>query len=150
MYAVTDRCSFSECSRLKFLINSFCKKSKKSNSDNNNISSSCVLVGNQNDRTYDRMVSEPEGRCRASELGCSAFYEISVRETVDNVVKIFEDLYSCHRKVKKYKPSLHKQYSVPAAPSVLAHDYSDSGDGSDPEKPSRSLSRRRAAYYTIS
>ncbi|XP_069135757.1 ras-related and estrogen-regulated growth inhibitor-like [Argopecten irradians] len=148
VYSVTDSCSFNECSRIKFLINSYCKRVRKMSMamENGPPGAPCVLVGNQNDRLHDRMVTEEEGKSRAIELGCSAFYEISVRESVDSVLKIFEDMYIYHRKTKKSKPFLYKQQSMPS----IVLEQTDSGESSEGESRVRGLSRRRQALYTIS
>lgn len=44
-----------------------------------------VLVGNKKDQTGDRMVSSEEGIKRSRDIGCHAFHEISVRESIDEV-----------------------------------------------------------------
>lgn len=86
MYSVTDKCSFDECNRLKFLIN-YNKKRRKLGSNNKDYMSDVpvILVGNKNDQTGDRMVSVEEGQRRFRELSCACFHEISVRESVDQV-----------------------------------------------------------------
>lgn len=147
MYAVTDRCSFNECNRIKFLINSYGKRNRKlSMSTDSSQGAPCVLVGNQNDRLHDRMITEAEGKTRANDLGCTGFYEISVRESVDSVRKIFEDMYLHHRRTKKSKPFLCKQQSMP----TIVLEPTDSGDSSEGDSRVRGLARRRQALYTIS
>lgn len=44
-----------------------------------------VLVGNKKDQTGDRMVTSEEGIKRSRDIGCHAFHEISVRESIDEV-----------------------------------------------------------------
>ena len=61
------------------------------------------LVANQSDRVHDRMVSTQEGRHMANELGCIAFAEISVREDIEAVMEVFEDLFASYRKAHKVK-----------------------------------------------
>lgn len=106
VYSITDKCSFDECSRLKFLIN-YNKRRRKLGSASkviNSISASgmsslmrlsvlqdytldipVILVGNKTDQPGDRMVSLEEGQRRFRELSCACFHEISVRENVDQV-----------------------------------------------------------------
>ncbi|CAE1314802.1 unnamed protein product [Acanthosepion pharaonis] len=118
MYAVTDRCSFNECSRLKFLISNYTKKQRRSSvsvPEGNCLP--VALVGNQTDRIYDRMVSEEEGRLKAAELSCMGFYEMSVRESIDDVVAVFENLYLYCRKPKKFR-SRQKQSGSDLPPIV--------------------------------
>lgn len=61
------------------------------------------LVANQSDRIHDRMVSTQEGQQMAYELGCIAFAEISVREEIEAVMDVFEDLFASYRKAHKVK-----------------------------------------------
>ncbi|ESP01071.1 hypothetical protein LOTGIDRAFT_97342, partial [Lottia gigantea] len=98
VYSVTDRCSFNECTRLRFLINSFCKKRRPLRMISDPLSKKTIrmttpviLVGNQIDRHLDRMISFEEGIRRACEMGCLAFYEVSASEMIDRVVEIFND-----------------------------------------------------------
>lgn len=86
MYSVTDKCSFDECHRLKFLIN-YNKKRRRLGSA---VVGSCgevpvVLVGNKIDQIEDRMISSEEGQRRSKEIGCVCFHEISVRESIEQV-----------------------------------------------------------------
>lgn len=107
VYSVTDRLSFNECGRLKFLINSYAKRGRKISmapSTEGHLSSAQVyLVGNKVDMTNDRMISVTEGRQRSVELGCAGFFEISVREDVDSVMNIFQELYVSCRKQKRFR-----------------------------------------------
>lgn len=139
---MTDECSFSECSRLKFLINSYAKRQRKSVTlPSGGMSTTPVfLVGNQNDRTHDRTITEEQGELKAIELGCAGFYEISVRECADSVGKILTNLYTLCRKTKKSKPALSRQLSLPSGVP----------DGVDSDLNALTLSRRRKALFTIS
>ncbi|XP_076466874.1 ras-related and estrogen-regulated growth inhibitor-like [Babylonia areolata] len=106
LYSVADRCSLNECLRLKVLINAYGKRSRKLSLASPEAALSInpvALVGNQNDRSLDRMVPLQEGVSCAAQLGCVAFYEISVRECCDSVHTIFEDLYTCHKRPKKFR-----------------------------------------------
>lgn len=90
MYSVTDKCSFDECSRLKFLIN-YNKRRRKYGSNSNNSNKDgpfdipVILVGNKIDQFGDRMVSLEDGQKRFREISCTCFHEISVRESIDQV-----------------------------------------------------------------
>nr|XP_026693245.1 ras-like protein 1 [Ciona intestinalis] len=92
VYSITDRQSFAEIPRLKFLVS-------HTISNNGQKNTPIVIVGNKNDLSRDRMVSRSEGEKLALELGCS-FYEISVRESIDEIAFIFEQLYRSFRQVE--------------------------------------------------
>ncbi|XP_005180219.1 ras-related and estrogen-regulated growth inhibitor-like protein isoform X1 [Musca domestica] len=111
MYSVTDKCSFDECNRLKFLIN-YNKKRRKLGSNNKDYMSDVpvILVGNKNDQTGDRMVSVEEGQRRFRELSCACFHEISVRESVDQVQDVFRDVFRFWR-VSSKNPKLKRSTS---------------------------------------
>ncbi|XP_045459619.1 ras-related and estrogen-regulated growth inhibitor [Melitaea cinxia] len=92
MYSVTDKCSFDECHRLKFLINYNKRRRRLSSSAKDSIlETPVVLVGNKTDQVGDRMVSTDEGQRRSKEIGCVCFHEISVRESIDQVWSVFRD-----------------------------------------------------------
>lgn len=86
MYSVTDKCSFDECYRLKFLINYNKKRRRLGNvTKDAAVDVPVVLIGNKIDQIEDRMVSLEEGQKRSKEIGCVCFHEISVRESIDQV-----------------------------------------------------------------
>ena len=147
MYSVTDECSFSECSRLKFLINSFAKRPRKisvSLPDGGTSTTPVILVGNQNDRLHDRTISEEQGLKRSTEIGCAAFYEISVRECPDCVGEIFTKLYNvCKKSKRTSRPSVSRQLSLPSG----IPEESEMGVA---ELNTLTLSRRRKALFTVS
>ncbi|XP_053600415.1 ras-related and estrogen-regulated growth inhibitor isoform X2 [Plodia interpunctella] len=92
MYSVTDKCSFDECHRLKFLINYNKRKRRLASSMKEGLPETpVVLVGNKADQAGDRMVSTEEGQRRSKEIGCVCFHEISVRESIDQVWGVFRD-----------------------------------------------------------
>ncbi|XP_076350061.1 ras-related and estrogen-regulated growth inhibitor-like [Tachypleus tridentatus] len=96
MYSVTDKCSFDECNRLKFLINLYNKRCRILGTPlfHGHITEVPVLlVGNKADQYDDRMISKLEGERRSREIGCVGFHEISVRESIDDVETVFKDLY---------------------------------------------------------
>ncbi|XP_012280113.1 ras-related and estrogen-regulated growth inhibitor [Orussus abietinus] len=87
VYSVTDRVSFEETSRLRFLV-SHAKRGRK-------IPQVVLLVGNKADLSGspgERMVASWEGRRRAEDIEAHGFYEISVRESIDQVRDIFKDI----------------------------------------------------------
>lgn len=88
IYSVSDRVSFDETSRLRFLV-SRAKRSRK-------IPPIVILIGNKSDLSYtpgERVVSAVEGRKRAEEIEAQAFHEISVRESVEEVMAVFSDIF---------------------------------------------------------
>lgn len=100
MYSVTDKCSFDECMRTKFLINHIRKRGRKL-SHGHLQEYPVILVGNKTDQLGDRMMSYEQGKRRSLELGCVSFHEISARESYEEVCLVFEDLYRNWRCVKK-------------------------------------------------
>lgn len=93
MYSVTDKCSFDECYRLKFLINYNKRRRRLGSASKDAIGDvPVVLVGNKIDQIEDRMVSSEEGQRRSKEIGCVCFHEISVRESIDQVL-FFQNLF---------------------------------------------------------
>ncbi|KAF6217297.1 hypothetical protein GE061_001651 [Apolygus lucorum] len=108
MYAVTDKCSFDECNRLKFLINYNKNRRKRNSLKDSTGDAPVLLVGNKNDQLGERMVSFDEGLERSKEIGCFCFHEISVRESIAQVNAIFADLWQywkMHAKFPKLKRS---------------------------------------------
>lgn len=117
MYSVTDKCSFDECNRLKFLIN-YNKRRKKIGSNgkvsqlfvfghgiilmvlnyhfqDNSCDAPVMLVANKIDQYGDRMVLVEDGQRRYREIGCFGFREISVRESIDQVKEKFVFISCC-------------------------------------------------------
>ncbi|XP_039501792.2 ras-like protein rasS [Drosophila santomea] len=111
MYSITDKCSFDECSRLKFLIN-YNKRRRKlgSSTKEYTLDIPVILVGNKTDQPGDRMVSLEEGQRRFRELSCACFHEISVRESVDQVQNVFRDVFRFWRVFSKF-PKLKRSTS---------------------------------------
>ncbi|XKL61298.1 hypothetical protein PGB90_008355 [Kerria lacca] len=109
VYSVTDKCSFDECNRLKFLIN-YNKRRRKLGSTNFKVDVPVALVGNKNDQIADRMVTLEEGQKRSQEIGCVFFHEISVRESIEQVWAVFTDLWH-FRKVHMKFPKLRRSIS---------------------------------------
>lgn len=48
-----------------------------------------ILVGNKIDQFNDRMVSTEDGQKRAKEIACACFHEISVRESIEQVIGFY-------------------------------------------------------------
>ena len=99
VYNVTDRWSFEECSRLLFLV-SYAKRCHRHSTNGSSKQVPVVLLGNMNDLDADRVVSVAEGTARSLEIaGCTAFADISVRESPGSVRRVFTELYrSCTRR----------------------------------------------------
>jgi len=153
MYAVTDRCSFNECSRLKVLVNSYTKHTKgKSHSGPS--APHIMLVGNMTDRYLDRMISTAEGREKAYEMNCLGFYEISLRESCDSASMIIHEMYKRVRRPNLCHTKLQERLSCP--PSLQAtpfvnEDNDKKGDNSRTEFGSLPGQRgRKRALFTIS
>ncbi|XP_055920994.1 ras-related and estrogen-regulated growth inhibitor isoform X2 [Eupeodes corollae] len=110
-YSVTDKCSFDECNRLKFLINYNKRRRKLGYTAKDGISDiPVILVGNKTDQWGDRMVSIEEGQRRFREISCVCFHEISVRESVDQVQSVFRDVCRFWRVLSKF-PKLKRSTS---------------------------------------
>ncbi|XP_065169359.1 ras-related and estrogen-regulated growth inhibitor isoform X2 [Atheta coriaria] len=139
MYSVTDKCSFDECYRLKFLIN-YNKRRKRLGGGSTSTKDSCldvpvVLVGNKIDQVEDRMISSEEGQKRSKEIGCVCFHEISVRESIEQVWSVFRDctrfwrvLSKCPNKLKR-SCSDNKEPMSPETIRLLCSAVSPSGMG---------------------
>ncbi|XP_046446068.1 ras-like protein 1 [Daphnia pulex] len=120
LYSVTDKCSFDECCRLRFLIG-YNKRRRRHlfgsafgnghglSAEIMGSSSSVILVANKVDQVEDRMVTTEEGEKRSRDLGCDLFFEISVREEVEVAKRVMEDLYFRW----KYNQSHHHQSHSP-------------------------------------
>ncbi|XP_054261750.1 ras-related and estrogen-regulated growth inhibitor [Macrosteles quadrilineatus] len=120
MYSVTDKCSFDECNRLKFLIN-YNKRKRRLNSSKESVTDvPVVLVGNKIDQWGDRMVTPEDGQRRSKEIGCVCFHEISVRESIEQVWTVFRDVcqfWKVHTKFPKLKRSSSDIHSPDAPPN---------------------------------
>ncbi|XP_050420100.1 ras-related and estrogen-regulated growth inhibitor isoform X2 [Adelges cooleyi] len=117
VYSITDKCSFDDCSRLKFLIN-YNKKKRRLTAKDHTFDVPVILVGNKVDQQFDRMVSFTEGRRRCQELGCVAFHEISVRENVDQAFAVFKEAYMSWRTMTK-NPKLKRSSSDHGAEALF-------------------------------
>ncbi|CAK1578396.1 unnamed protein product [Parnassius mnemosyne] len=140
MYSVTDKCSFDECHRLKFLINYNKRRRRLSSTTKDSIlETPVVLVGNKNDQIGDRMVSTEEGQRRSKEIGCVCFHEISVRESIDQVWGVFRDARRFWRVGSKWswgRAEAHVGYTAMDRP--LSRAASDSAQ----DHPTTPFSRR--------
>ncbi|XP_062918448.1 ras-related and estrogen-regulated growth inhibitor-like isoform X1 [Mobula hypostoma] len=87
-YSVTDRCSFDEILRLRFLISHIHSGLKR----HGDALPPVVIVANKKDLQYDRMVTTEEGSSIAQALKCP-FFEISARDSYEETVAVFSLLY---------------------------------------------------------
>lgn len=69
-----------------------------------------ILVGNKIDQCHDRMVSTEDGQKRSKEIACACFHEISVRESIEQVMSVFYDSYRFWRVLNKF-PKLRRSSS---------------------------------------
>ncbi|XP_078286751.1 ras-related and estrogen-regulated growth inhibitor-like isoform X1 [Rhinoraja longicauda] len=88
-YSVTDRCSFDEVLRLRFLISHIHSNMKRCHSDS---PPPMVIVGNKKDLQYDRMVTTDEGSNISQALKCP-FFEVSARDSYEETAAVFSLLY---------------------------------------------------------
>ncbi|XP_013175071.1 PREDICTED: ras-related and estrogen-regulated growth inhibitor [Papilio xuthus] len=138
MYSVTDKCSFDECHRLKFLINYNKRRRRLSATKDSVLETPVVLVGNKTDQIGDRMVTTEEGQRRSKEIGCVCFHEISVRESIDQVWGVFRDARRFWRVGSKWTRGRGDARVSAALARPLARAASDSA----PEPPTAPFCRR--------
>ncbi|KPJ16946.1 Ras-related and estrogen-regulated growth inhibitor [Papilio machaon] len=138
MYSVTDKCSFDECHRLKFLINYNKRRRRLSATKDSVLETPVVLVGNKTDQIGDRMVTTEEGQRRSKEIGCVCFHEISVRESIDQVWGVFRDARRFWRVGSKWTRGRGDARVSTALARPLARAASDSA----PEPPTTPFCRR--------
>ncbi|XP_055682708.1 ras-related and estrogen-regulated growth inhibitor isoform X1 [Lutzomyia longipalpis] len=120
VYSVTDKCSFDECNRLKFLIN-YNKRRRKLTNKESLMDVPVILVGNKNDQWGDRMVSNEEGYRRSKEISCVCFHEISARESAEQVMAVFRDATRYWRVLSK-SPKLKRSTSETASELAVSPD----------------------------
>ncbi|XP_045526278.1 ras-related and estrogen-regulated growth inhibitor isoform X1 [Pieris brassicae] len=131
VYSVTDKCSFDECHRLKFLINYNKRRRRLASSLKDNIHETpVVLVGNKVDQVGDRMVTTEEGQRRSKEIGCVCFHEISVRESIDQVYGVFRDARRFWRVGSKWSRGRSESDITKALTRPLSRAASDTTDPS--------------------
>ncbi|CAK8683307.1 unnamed protein product [Clavelina lepadiformis] len=100
VYDVTDKYSFDELSRLKFIASYTHSKMRV------NFTPCWILVGNKADLAErERMVTPEEGMALARDLGCHLFREISVKESTEESKCVFEDLWREFSKKSPRSPS---------------------------------------------
>ncbi|KAL7032340.1 hypothetical protein ACKWTF_007291 [Chironomus riparius] len=118
VYSVTDKCSFEEVNRLKFLIN-YIKRRRKIHKDGF-IDAPVLLVANKIDQIYDRMVTKDEGKRRCEDIGCVCFHEITTRESIDDAQGVFRDVCRFWRFFSKF-PKLKRSKSDNIRLSMTIH-----------------------------
>ena len=100
VYDVTDRYSFDELTRLKFIASYTHSRLRV------NFTPCWVLVGNKADLAdRERMVSVEEGQGLARDLGCHIFREISAKESMIESSLVFEDLWREFLRMSPRSPS---------------------------------------------
>jgi len=110
VYDVTDKYSFDELTRLKFIASYIHSRMK------NSFQPCWALVGNKRDlEEHERMVGQEEGQKLAAELGCHIFREISVKESMYDARDLYIDLW---REFAKRTPRISSRRK----PSVKLHD----------------------------
>ncbi|KAI8440256.1 hypothetical protein MSG28_001627 [Choristoneura fumiferana] len=134
MYSVTDKCSFDECHRLKFLIN-YNKRRRRiaSSMKDCTLETPVVLVGNKADQPGDRMVSTEDGQRRCKEIGCICFHEISVRESIDQVWGVFRDVRRFWRVGSKWSRGRVASADSEVHPSTLERPLARAVSDTTPE-----------------
>uniref|UniRef100_UPI00358EE028 ras-related and estrogen-regulated growth inhibitor-like isoform X2 n=1 Tax=Myxine glutinosa TaxID=7769 RepID=UPI00358EE028 len=127
-YSLTDRCSFDEVMRLRFLVNHAHGAASRGASD----PPPAFLVATKRDLECERMVAREAGAALATALQCP-FAEVSARESFEEVVSVFETLQrellkqaaggsgsssgSGHSRRKASSRLMGKMSRFPAAPS---------------------------------
>ena len=100
VYDVTDKYSFDELTRLKFIASYTHAKMRV------NYKPCWILIGNKTDLAdRDRMVTTEEGMALARDLGCHMFREISVKESMNDASTVFEDLWREFSRLSPRSPS---------------------------------------------
>lgn len=102
VYSISDRCSFEEVMRLKFL----CNRAKRNCCSHEPV---ILIIGNKTDMTYDRIVGRSEAETLARTLKCS-FKELSVRESHDGARDAFMSLYGDYKDRKKSTASMSPKF----------------------------------------
>ena len=123
VYDITDRYSFDEISRLKFMAYYTHSRLRL------NFQPCWALIGNKKDLAEnERMVTFEEGQKLSEDLSCDMFFEISVKEKWDDPKQVYFELWrsfshkspnspsSSHRK----KASNRVQDKIPAVNSKLS------------------------------
>ena len=146
VYCVTDRCSFEECMRLKFLI-THAKRTRKSSCNAMMVAPAngrtepelpVVLVANKNDLDHERMVSKVDGKKRSQDVGCTGFHDISVRESYEEAAGVFISLYRvCRCATSSRKNFRHNRQDIPAVDVPIS-------------PPPRRRDRRAVIGYSVS
>ncbi|XP_064627890.1 ras-related and estrogen-regulated growth inhibitor-like [Lineus longissimus] len=121
VYSTTDSQSFEECMRFKFLINHF--STRKFNLGGGALEPVVILIGNKSDLEYDRMVSYEQANKRSHDLACLKFFEMSARESVDDIREAFRELYVIYRARKGTRTGLFRSASTRSRKTSSPDDY---------------------------
>lgn len=122
VYDVTDKYSFDELTRLKFIASYTHSRMKSS------FRPCWALIGNKLDLAeHERMVSEEKGRKLAADLGCHIFREISVKESINDARDVYADLWTeftkhAPRITIRRKPIIKIHEKIPIVKSRSYHD----------------------------
>jgi hypothetical protein len=79
-----------------------------------------ILVANKIDQVNDRMVTTEEGYKRSLGIGCSCFHEISVSESIEEVLGVFRDVCRFWRVIARF-PKLRRSKSDSIRLSMTLH-----------------------------
>ena len=100
LYDITDRYSFDELTRLKFIAYYTHSRLRL------NFRPCWALIGNKCDLAEnERMISYEEGKKLAKDLSCDLFLEISVKESWDDPKRVFTELWRAFSKKSPHSPS---------------------------------------------
>ena len=156
VYSITDRSSFDECTRLKFLVTRY-KRPRRVSSGGVQYTYDVpvTLVGNKNDLEPERMVPTKEGWSRSRDIGCAGFHEISVRESVEEAMEVFIALHKyCSSESRRVKSGEMTRISPPSprrranwsligqGMSIRESEQLEERDSRVQEKRKRSVSKR--------
>lgn len=98
-----------------------------------------ILVGNKIDMCHERMIDTEDGQKRSREIACACFHEISVRESIEQVLSVFRDAYRFWRVLSKFPKlkrsssdvhDLHNEVELILSPDSV-HSYCDCDFKSD-------------------
>ena len=117
VFSITDRCSFDELIRLRFLVRHSKKTRRVTTGGLNYLDEPpTFLVGNKSDLEHERLVTITDGRQRREELSCTGFYDISVKESIADAKKVFMDLFRQYKQCGNMRKLLISQEAITHSP----------------------------------